>query len=303
MTDNNSSNYENQINSTNQSTDLDPNFDPNEEQSFIRRDNQNIPIHRTTGSYISSETSDDEDNNPSLNDENDTTNDFTSSNESEVQSQSVSSSEDINDENNYSEDDSSEIAYSEADNKTESDETETNHSENQSLSTSENQTTDSSVNTSSSNSENDMPNFIRDVDATNNQDEDVEETKITTENSNKTKDNLFKGRKKLEKNIDDLAISIQNMDRLFDELGDGEISEKLSIRQRNEIVESIRKERDELKDIISKFIDPINDDIKKVSRLGISVTTTTEGFDRLLNQAKETERLSVEDISFQRATD
>lgn len=111
---------------------------------------------------------------------------------------------------------------------------------------------------------------------------------------------FFQSQSFFENQIDTLVQIKNKMSRLYDALGNGQISDSLTPMRRNEIIEDLQKEREKLQTILNDTYDPIDKDVRRASALQLIVTTTTDGFDRLLNKDKDATELDVEDVRFQR---
>ena len=112
--------------------------------------------------------------------------------------------------------------------------------------------------------------------------------------------NLFESKAFLEGQIDKLVQIKKHMNDLYDELGDGKINNQLTSTKRNDIIESLINEKNKLGDVLDETYAPIDKNIKKTSSLQLIITTTTDGFDRLLNPNMDNGQLSADEIQFQR---
>ena len=112
--------------------------------------------------------------------------------------------------------------------------------------------------------------------------------------------NLFSSKKELEQSIDDIVKVKNKMNTLFEELGDGRISDKLSIRKRNQIIEDIMIERDKLETITDHLVEPIQKNVLNIRGLQLIITTNTDGLERLLDNSHNQDKLSADEVQFQR---
>lgn len=112
--------------------------------------------------------------------------------------------------------------------------------------------------------------------------------------------NLFESKAFLEGQIDKLVQIKKHMNDLYDELGDGKINDRLTSTKRNDIIEALINEKNKLGDVLDETYSPIDKNIKKTSSLQLIITTTTDGFDRLLNPNMDNGQLSADEIQFQR---
>ena len=115
-----------------------------------------------------------------------------------------------------------------------------------------------------------------------------------------TTTSFFQSESFFEEQIDKLVQIKNRMHQLYEELGDGKITDSLTPSRRNEIIEDLQQERGKLKTILDETYDPIDKDIRRASSLQLIVTTSTDGFDRLLNRDTSNTDLSADEIQFQR---
>ena len=112
--------------------------------------------------------------------------------------------------------------------------------------------------------------------------------------------NLFESKAFLEGQIDKLVQIKKHMNDLYDELGDGKINNRLTSTKRNDIIEALINEKNKLSDVLNETYAPVEKNIKKTSALQLIITTTTDGFDRLLNPNMDNSQLSADEVQFQR---
>ena len=112
--------------------------------------------------------------------------------------------------------------------------------------------------------------------------------------------NLFESKAFLEGQIDKLVQIKKHMNDLYDELGDGKINNRLTSTKRNDIIEALINEKNKLSDVLNETYAPVEKNIKNTSALQLIITTTTDGFDRLLNPNMDNSQLSADEVQFQR---
>lgn len=110
----------------------------------------------------------------------------------------------------------------------------------------------------------------------------------------------FNSKSYFENQIDKLVQIKNRMTNLYDNLGDGQITESLTPSRRNEIIEDLQNERAKLQTVLDETFDPIDKDVRDASALQLIITTSTDGFDRLLNKDFDDNELSASEIQFQR---
>ena len=115
-----------------------------------------------------------------------------------------------------------------------------------------------------------------------------------------TATSFFQSESFFEGQIDKLVQIKNRMHQLYEELGDGKITDSLTPSRRNEIIEDLQQEREKLQTTLDETYDPIDKDIRRASSLQLIVTTSTDGFDRLLNRDTSNTDLSADEIQFQR---
>lgn len=127
------------------------------------------------------------------------------------------------------------------------------------------------------------------------------ESPTSSQPEQKTKQtNLFESKAFLEGQIDKLVQIKKHMNDLYDELGDGKINNRLTSTKRNDIIEALINEKNKLSDVLNETYAPVEKNIKKTSALQLIITTTTDGFDRLLNPNMDNSQLSADEVQFQR---
>ena len=124
------------------------------------------------------------------------------------------------------------------------------------------------------------------------------QTFIQTEDDTNTP--LFESESFFGHQIDKLVQIKHRMTLLYKDLGQGQITENLTPSRRNEIIEDLQQERQKLQTVLNETFEPIDKDVRRASALQLIVTTSTDGFDRLLNKDFDSEALSAEDVQFQR---
>lgn len=117
-----------------------------------------------------------------------------------------------------------------------------------------------------------------------------------TVDSNET---YFKHFSIVENTLNDIQDSLSEMNNLYTELGNGKINDSLTIQRRNEIIDSLNVEQDNLKKITTNLNQYIENDLTSVRGLTVTTSTNVNAFDKLLKRSNG-KKLSSKDVSFQR---
>jgi signal recognition particle GTPase len=113
---------------------------------------------------------------------------------------------------------------------------------------------------------------------------------------------LFKRKEEIRKNIGDIQSTVSDIDNLFTELGDGRITDDLSIKRRNEIINTLEEYHQKIEKLNNEILKSLNKDIISVRGLKATSSTNPSVFDELLGNTDKT-KLTSKDISFQRRED
>lgn len=113
---------------------------------------------------------------------------------------------------------------------------------------------------------------------------------------------LFKRKEEIRKNIGDIQSTVSDIDNLFTELGDGRITDDLSIKRRNEIINTLEEYQQKIEKLNNEILKSLNKDIISVRGLKATSSTNPSVFDELLGNTDKT-KLTSKDISFQRRED
>lgn len=138
-------------------------------------------------------------------------------------------------------------------------------------------------------------------------DEGDEEVQTPSHNTVKKRNqnlgtSLFKRKEEIRKNIGDIQSTVSDIDNLFTELGDGRITDDLSIKRRNEIINTLEEYHQKIEKLNNEILKSLNKDIISVRGLKATSSTNPSVFDELLGNTDKT-KLTSKDISFQRRED
>ena len=89
------------------------------------------------------------------------------------------------------------------------------------------------------------------------------------------------------------------MHQLYNELGEGKITNQLTLQRRNEIVESLEDYQSNMKKLTQSLNDYVDNDLSIVKGLRVVRSTSTSEFEKLLNRSSN-QKLTSKDLSFQR---
>lgn len=118
-------------------------------------------------------------------------------------------------------------------------------------------------------------------------------------NSNQNKHTFFKHFSQVENILNDIQDNLTNMNKLYNELGEGKINDELTIQKRNEIIQSLTKYQNDIKILTNNLNENINQDVAVVKGLKAIKSTSPNAFDKLLKSQKQ-KKLSSKELSFQR---
>ncbi|WP_373194597.1 hypothetical protein, partial [Mycobacterium marinum] len=118
-------------------------------------------------------------------------------------------------------------------------------------------------------------------------------------NSNQNKQTFFKHFSQVENILNDIQDNLTNMNKLYNELGEGKINDELTIQKRNEIIQSLTKYQNDIKILTNNLNQNINQDVAVVKGLKAIKSTSPNAFDKLLKNQKQ-KKLSSKELSFQR---
>lgn len=113
---------------------------------------------------------------------------------------------------------------------------------------------------------------------------------------------LFKKKEEIRKNIGDIQSTVSDIDNLFTELGNGRITDDLSIKRRNEIINTLEEYHQKIEKLNNEILKSLNKDIISVRGLKATSSTNPSVFDELLGNTNKA-NLTSKDISFQRRED
>lgn len=113
---------------------------------------------------------------------------------------------------------------------------------------------------------------------------------------------LFKRKEEIRKNIGDIQSTVSDIDNLFTELGNGRITDDLSIKRRNEIINSLEEYYQKIEKLNNEILESLNKEIISVRGLKVTSSTNPSVFDELLGNTDKA-NLTSKDISFQRRED
>lgn len=99
--------------------------------------------------------------------------------------------------------------------------------------------------------------------------------------------------------LNDIQDELSAMNDLYQELGDGKIDNSLTIQRRNEIIEALNKQQQNLKKVTSNLNQYVENDLISVRGLTVATSTNVNAFDKLLKRTNE-KKLTSKDLSFQR---
>ncbi|WP_194748041.1 hypothetical protein [Staphylococcus chromogenes] len=124
--------------------------------------------------------------------------------------------------------------------------------------------------------------------------------KLRLNNSAKNQISMFSHATDIDTLLSEIQSNINDMKDLYKELGSGKISEKLDIRQRNEIIQQIEDYQNNVNDLTSKLNNCLELDYSNVKSLKVASTTNLDAFDKLLSNHKNKNNYTSKDLSFQR---
>ncbi|HCX0627743.1 TPA: hypothetical protein OYZ59_001888 [Staphylococcus aureus] len=117
--------------------------------------------------------------------------------------------------------------------------------------------------------------------------------------SNKNKQTLFKHFNQVEDTLNNIQDTLIEMHQLYNELGEGKITNQLTLQRRNEIVESLEDYQSNMKKLTQSLNDYVDNDLSIVKGLRVVRSTSTSDFEKLLNRSSN-QKLTSKDLSFQR---
>ncbi|EWJ88091.1 TPA: hypothetical protein ACF9H0_002458 [Staphylococcus aureus] len=117
--------------------------------------------------------------------------------------------------------------------------------------------------------------------------------------SNKNKQTLFKHFNQVEDTLNNIQDTLIEMHQLYNELGEGKITNQLTLQRRNEIVESLEDYQSNMKKLTQSLNDYVDNDLSIVKGLRVVRSTSTSEFEKLLNRSSN-QKLTSKDLSFQR---
>ncbi|HFE6196391.1 TPA: hypothetical protein ACF9VJ_002408 [Staphylococcus aureus] len=117
--------------------------------------------------------------------------------------------------------------------------------------------------------------------------------------SNKNKQTLFKHFNQVEDTLNNIQDTLIEMHQLYNELGEGKITNRLTLQRRNEIVESLEDYQSNMKKLTQSLNDYVDNDLSIVKGLRVVRSTSTSEFEKLLNRSSN-QKLTSKDLSFQR---
>ncbi|HDA5091101.1 TPA: hypothetical protein PD879_002505 [Staphylococcus aureus] len=117
--------------------------------------------------------------------------------------------------------------------------------------------------------------------------------------SNKNKQTLFKHFNQVEDTLNNIQDTLIEMHQLYNELGEGKITNQLTLQRRNEIVESLEDYQSNMKNLTQSLNDYVDNDLSIVKGLRVVRSTSTSEFEKLLNRSSN-QKLTSKDLSFQR---
>ena len=117
--------------------------------------------------------------------------------------------------------------------------------------------------------------------------------------SNKNKQTLFKHFNQVEDTLNNIQDTLIEMHQLYNELGEGKITNQLTLQRRNEIVESLEDYQSNMKKLTHSLNDYVDNDLSIVKGLRVVRSTSTSEFEKLLNRSSN-QKLTSKDLSFQR---
>ncbi|HDF3152069.1 TPA: hypothetical protein PEE30_002650 [Staphylococcus aureus] len=124
--------------------------------------------------------------------------------------------------------------------------------------------------------------------------------KLRLNNSAKNQISMFSHATDIDTLLSEIQSNINDMKDLYKELGSGKISDKLDIRQRNEIIQQIEDYQNNVNDLTSKLNNCLELDYSNVKSLKVASTTNLDAFDKLLSNHKNKNNYTSKDLSFQR---
>lgn len=113
---------------------------------------------------------------------------------------------------------------------------------------------------------------------------------------------LFKRKEQIYQLMDDIKSEVENVNQLFNELGDGRIKDKLTIKRRNEIIETLNNKHQKINTLNQSIYDALNKDIIAVRGLKVTSSTNPSVFDDLLGNVGKS-KLSSKDRPIERQGD
>lgn len=113
---------------------------------------------------------------------------------------------------------------------------------------------------------------------------------------------LFKRKEQIYQIMDDIKSEIENVNQLFNELGDGRIKDKLTIKRRNEIIETLNNKHQKINTLNQTMYDTLNKDIIAVRGLKVTSSTNPSVFDDLLGNVGKS-KLNSKDRPIERQGD
>ena len=119
-------------------------------------------------------------------------------------------------------------------------------------------------------------------------------------NSTKSEQSFFKHFSEVENALNDIQDELSLMNELYNELGDGKVDKSLTLRRRNEIIESLQVQQNKIQAITSNLNQFIDNDLTAVKGLTVTTSTNVRAFDKFLKRRNE-KKLTSKDLSFQRS--
>lgn len=113
---------------------------------------------------------------------------------------------------------------------------------------------------------------------------------------------LFKRKEQIYQLMDDIKSEVENVNQLFNELGDGRIKDKLTIKRRNEIIETLNNKHQKINTLNQSIYDALNKDIIAVRGLKVTSSTNPSVFDDLLGNVGKS-KLDSKDRPIERQGD
>lgn len=110
---------------------------------------------------------------------------------------------------------------------------------------------------------------------------------------------FFKHFSEVESTLNDIQDELSAIHNLYNELGSGKIDDSLTIQRRNEIIDALNHQQDNLKSFTDNLNQYVENDLTSVRGLKVTTSTNVNAFDKLLKRT-DGKKLTSKDISFQR---